>query len=309
MGWAETEFEEMVAGYAAFYGGLCQLLVAIFELFKGSTFPFVVFGSYGAFWLGWALVFIQNHQTTSEFTADYSDGKTLWFIQWGVLTFCFWIIALRKNICLITVLGLLWLTFFLLAAAVSSGDKAVKKAAGYCGFLTALAAWYTAMAEIANEEYGHHVLPGLKPILQPEREAITTENIAKRVAYDAKTNTMFLQFRGLQIKTEADVSNVQAAAQDAFKAANAPGGKVHVVVDYEDVLIADEVSASYWAMVAELERNYYLSAKRFHVTSFGTSSSALPGNGTGLRAASNWVGGGKPTVSAQTAAPRETAYA
>lgn len=83
MGWAETEFEEMVAGYAAFYGGLCQLLVAIFELFKGSTFSFAVFGSYGAFWLGWALVFIQNHQTTSEFTADYSDGKVLWFVQWG----------------------------------------------------------------------------------------------------------------------------------------------------------------------------------------------------------------------------------
>lgn len=301
MGWAETEFEEMVAGYAAFYGGLCQLLVAIFELFKGSTFSFAVFGSYGAFWLGWALVFIQNHQTTSEFTADYSDGKMLWFVQWGALTFCFWVIALRKNICLIMVLGLLSLTFFLLAAAAGSGDKAVKKAAGYCGFLTALAAWYTAIAEIANEEYGHHVLPGLKPMLQPEREAITPANIAKRVAYDAKTNTMFVQFRGLQIKTAADISSIQAALHAAFKAANAPDGKVHVVVDYEDALIAKDVFASYWAMVAELEHDYYLSAKRFHVTSFGTGSSALPGNATGLRAASNWVGNDN---TAELAAPR-----
>ena len=132
----ETEFEEMVAGYAMFYGGLCQLLVAIFELFKGASFSFAVFGSYGAFWLGWALVFLQNKSLESEYTADYSDGKTAWFIQWGVLTFCFWLIALRKNLCLITVLGLLSLTFFVLAAASGSGDTDVKKAAGYCGFFT-----------------------------------------------------------------------------------------------------------------------------------------------------------------------------
>jgi len=142
MGWVETEFEEMVAGYALFYGGLGQLLVAIFELLKGSTFPFAVFGSYGAFWLGWGLVFLQNKSAESEFTADYSDGKTLWFVQWGVLTFCFWLIALRKNRCLIAVLGLLWLTFFMLAAANGSGEHGVKKAAGYCGFATAIAAWY-----------------------------------------------------------------------------------------------------------------------------------------------------------------------
>lgn len=307
MGWAETEFEEMVVGYAAFYGGLCQLLVGIFELFKGSTFPFAVFGSYGAFWLGWALVVIQNHQSTSEFTADYSNGKTLWFIQWGVLTFCFWIIALRKNICLITVLGLLWITFFLLAAASSSGDKAVKKVAGYCGFLTGIAAWYTAMAEIANEEYGRHVLPGLRPILQPEREEISPENIRKRASYDHKTNTLFVQFRGLQVKTLKDISSIQSSLLDAFKATtNAPNGKVHVVVDYEDFLLAEDVFASDWAMVAELERDYYLSAKRFHVTSFGTGSSALPGDATGLRVASNWVGHGNrnTTVSEEAAAPR-----
>lgn len=297
----------MVAGYALFYGGLCQLLVAIFELFKGATFPFAVFGSYGAFWLGWALVFIENKRTTSEFTGDFSDGKTLWFVQWGVLTFCFWIIALRKNICLIFVLGLLSLTFFLLAAASGSEDANVKKAAGYSGFLTAIAAWYTAIAEIANEEYGRHVLPGLKPILQPEREQITTEGIRKRAAYDAKTNTMFLQFRGLHIKTPQDVANLQAGLEGAFQDAKAPNGKVHVVVDYEDVLIAEDVFASYWTMVAALERDYYLSAKRFHVTSFGTGSSALPGDATGMRTVvpSNWTRhNGTSAVSEEAAAPR-----
>lgn len=306
MGWVETDFQEVVAGYALFYGGLAQLLVAIFELFKGSTFPFAVFGSYGCFWLGWGLVFVESHRTTSNFTADYDDGKTCWFVQWGVLTFCFFAIALRKNLCLIAVLGLLAATFFMLAAAEGTGDPKVKKAAGYVGFATAIAAWYTAIAEIANEEYGRHVLPGLKPIHQPEREEITHENISKRTAYDSKTNTMFLQFRGLQIKTQKDITNIEAALEEAFQATKSPSGKVHVVVDYEEVLIADDIFSNYWEMVAELERKYYLSAKRFHVTSFGTGSSTLAGDATGMRkVAANWTNTHHASnVSEEAAKPR-----
>jgi len=309
MGWAETEFEEMVAGYALFYGGLAQLLVAIFELLKGSTFPFAVFGSYGAFWLGWGLVFLETHRNTSEFTGDYTDGKTFWFIQWGVLTTCFFGIALRKNYCLMVVLGLLALTFYMLAAAAGSEDPNVKKAAGYFGFATAIAAWYTAVAEIANEEYGRHVLPGLKPVLQPEREELSVANIRKRAAYDPKTNTMFLQFRGLHIKTQKDIRNIQVALEEAFQSTK--HDKVHVVVDYEDALIADDIFGDYWSMVAELERNYYLSAKRFHVTSFGTGSSTLAGDASGMRqVAANWTGHGGNTnhnggaVSEEAAKPR-----
>jgi succinate-acetate transporter protein len=43
MCWVEGEFQEMVIGYTFFYGISFQLMVGIFELFKGSTFPFAVF--------------------------------------------------------------------------------------------------------------------------------------------------------------------------------------------------------------------------------------------------------------------------
>jgi len=198
---------------------------------------FAVFGSYGAFWLGWAFVFTQNHLSTSGFgDGDYTDGKTAYFIQWGVLTSCFFAISLRKNICVMTVLGLLALTFFMLAAASGSGDDGVRKAAGYIGFLTAIAAWYTAIAELVNEEYGKHLLPGLQPIVSPERFKITKEGIVKRTSYDTKTNTMFLQFRGLQIKSEQDVLAIKLGVEEAIGMAKAPDNKVHVVADYEDVL-------------------------------------------------------------------------
>ncbi|KAL3817818.1 hypothetical protein ACHAXA_002685 [Cyclostephanos tholiformis] len=273
MGWAEGSFQEMVIGYAFFYGGLCQLLVGIFELLKGATFPFAVFGSYGAFWMGWGLVHLVNESDQFTFSGDYTNGKTVWLIQWGLLTFCFWIVSLRKNVCLIVVLGLLHWTFFLLAAASATGDSGVKKAAGTIGFLTGIAAWYTAIAEIINEEWGRHVLPGLHPRTSPERIAISKESIIKRADYDAKNKTMFLQFRGMQIRTLQDVLAIKEGVEEAVK--NTGESRVHVVVDYEDVVIMDDVASDYWNMVNNLQRELYLSAKRFHVSSFGTKGRML----------------------------------
>jgi succinate-acetate transporter protein len=165
MGWVEPEFEQLIMGYALFLGGTCQIIVSIFELLKGSSFSFAVFGCYGAFWLGWAIVFGESHRTTSTFDASaYPDGKTAWFVQWGLLTGCFFAIALRKNRCLMATLGLLTATFFLLAVASGSGNSHIKKLAGYTGLATAVAAGYQAFAELINEEYGRPVLPGLAPI-------------------------------------------------------------------------------------------------------------------------------------------------
>jgi succinate-acetate transporter protein len=271
-GWAEPEFEQMVSAYAVFLGGLLQIIVAILEICKGSSFSFCVFGSYGAFWLGWALVVLQNESLASEFgEINYSTGKTLWLIEWGVLTSCFFVITLRKNNCLICVFALLGTTFFLLAAATASGNAAAKKTAGYFGFLTACGAWYTGVAELVNEEWGRHVLPGLKPRLSPERFEITASQITKRrTIYDKKSNTLFLQFRSLQIKSQKDVHAIKEGVEKAILESSAPDNKVHVVVDYEDVLIDEAIAQEYWDMVADLERTYYLSARRFHVSSFGT---------------------------------------
>jgi len=80
--------------------------------------------------------------------------------------------------------GLLAVTFYLLALA--SAGVIAASTAGVFGFITGLSAWrasrgprrhpptasspaapacrYTAFAELINEEYGGHILPGLKPL-------------------------------------------------------------------------------------------------------------------------------------------------
>jgi succinate-acetate transporter protein len=274
-GWVEKDFEVLIYGYAVFFGGVCQFLVGIFELFKGSSFSFAAFCSYGAFWLGWAIVFVEKHRTTSTFDdATYQGGGTAFFIQWGILTSCFFVITLRKNICLICVFGLLSATFFLLGAATISGNQGVKEAAGYVGFFTGIAAFYTGIAELINEEWGRHVLPGLSPLHTPERKAISKESILKLISYDKRSNSMFLQFQGLQINRPEDVEAIKQGVESAILYADAPDNKVHIIADYKDVTIAKELEDAYWMMAHNLERMYYLSVRRFYVSSFGTRSHA-----------------------------------
>jgi succinate-acetate transporter protein len=285
MGWVEHDFEYVVAAYAIYYGGVGQMLVAIFELIQGSTFSFAVFFSYGAFWLGWAHIFVEKTKDYSSYQdAVYSTGMTLFFIQWGLLSVCFWIITWRKNLCLIVVFALLSATFFLLAAATSTKSLGVKKTAGYVGFLTAVGALYTGVAELINGEWGSHVLPGLRPMHTPERTVITKESIQKLTTYDPKTNSMFLQFSGLQIYRTEDIAAIYAAVEESIlqHTKNQPKNKVHVVVDYKNVSIANELQEQYWNMTKKLERQYYLSVRRFAISSFGTqlaSSNSYPNLG------------------------------
>lgn len=260
-----------IAGTAIALGGLGQILVAIFELIKGSSFSFAVFGCYGAFWLGWAITYIESNRSFSNLQdASYQTGSALWLGQWGVLTSCFWILTWRKNIALIIIFTLLSLAFWLLAAAAATGDATTRIVGGVFGLLTAIGAFYTGIAELINEEYGRHVLPGLRPLHDPSRLQLSSEYVMKLIDYDSRTNTLFLSFRGLRVKTLQHVDIIREAVEKAILDNSKTSKKVHVVADYQDTYIRDDVAKSYWNMASELERTYYLSATRFHVSSFGT---------------------------------------
>jgi uncharacterized protein len=279
MGWVEHDFQAYLYAMCMFLGGFGQVLVAIFELIKGSSFSFAAFGCYGFFWISWSTIFI-NKQSTSSLLGteigeyEYSAGVSAYLAQWGVLTFCFWTLTLRKNICLIVVFGLLTVTFFLLSIAHARADTnpSITKVAGYFGFFTAVSAFYTGIAELVNEEYGRHILPGLEPLHQPERLVITQELVEKNMSYDKATNTLMMYFRGFQIMSTDAIEAIRQAVEHTIVSEKTPDNKVHVIVDYKDVTIKKELQQEYWTMTAALENQYYLSVRRFAVTSFGTKS-------------------------------------
>eukprot|EP00416_Gambierdiscus_australes_P045883 CAMPEP_0171103542 /NCGR_PEP_ID=MMETSP0766_2-20121228/58972_1 /TAXON_ID=439317 /ORGANISM="Gambierdiscus australes, Strain CAWD 149" /LENGTH=303 /DNA_ID=CAMNT_0011563973 /DNA_START=119 /DNA_END=1030 /DNA_ORIENTATION=+ len=263
MGWSEPELKGMVYGYATWYGGTAQLLVGMIEVVKGNTFGATAFSSYGCFWLGWSFFWIESQEGTLAPATAFETGETLWFITFGVLTFGFWILTLRKNACLAVVFGLLTITFFILAGGVHS--EAAKKVGGYFGFATALSAFYTAFAELFAHEWGYHVLPGLKPLWQVDRK-ITQKGIEDRVTYEQKTNTLLADFHNLEVDTQEDISIIRTVLTGRAEAA---GKKVNVIANYHGFLIANSLVKDYTSMLEAVQREHYNSVRRYHTDVFG----------------------------------------
>jgi succinate-acetate transporter protein len=143
----------VVLAMAFAYGGTAQFVAGVLEMFKGNTFGFVAFCSYGAFWWTFALF-------VKFFSADVPAEAVGWYLLcWGVFSLAMWFGTFSLNRMLFLIFLVLTITFFLLGFGDLLGAAELKVVGGYCGLVTALLAFYLAIAEIINEVRGATVLP------------------------------------------------------------------------------------------------------------------------------------------------------
>jgi len=142
----------IVIGFAFFYGGLAQLLAGMWEFRTGNTFGGTAFSSYGAFWLaiGFSLQFklIPN---------DTAFGFVL--LGWTIFTLLLLIGSLRSNYALIGVFFFLFLTFLALTIGALGSASTFTVIGGWLGIITAIVAWYTALAGLLTTVKTPFVLP------------------------------------------------------------------------------------------------------------------------------------------------------
>ncbi|TKA58688.1 hypothetical protein B0A55_10790 [Friedmanniomyces simplex] len=147
-------------GVYFFFGGLLMILGAIGEWIIGNTFPFVVFGSFGAFWLSFGATLTPYYNAYGAFstTSNPADGLTVpafnasfAFFQlfMGVLCFIYMICALRTNIVFVGIFATLVPAFGCLAGAyfqLALGNTALatklQLVAGACTFVTDMLGWW-----------------------------------------------------------------------------------------------------------------------------------------------------------------------
>ena len=142
---------EIVIGLALFYGGLGQLLAGMWEFRAGNTFGALAFSSFGCFWLatGWAL---QNHQLLN-------DGFGYFLVGWAIFTFLGLLGTLRTSLALISVFFFLTLTFIALAIGAFAGSNTWIQVGGWLGIITAILAWYNALAGVLSSGKAAFTLP------------------------------------------------------------------------------------------------------------------------------------------------------
>jgi len=144
-------------GVYYFFGGLLMVLGGFLEFILGNTFPFVVFGSFGAFWLTFgatltpyfnaSIAYDPLHPAASSSDPVFASTFAFFQVYMGVLCFVYLIVALRTNIIFVLIFATLVPAFGCLAAFFFSiGDGApnikMQHTAGGLTFVTCLLGWY-----------------------------------------------------------------------------------------------------------------------------------------------------------------------
>jgi succinate-acetate transporter protein len=135
----------MVLPMAFFYGGLAQVLAGMWEFKSNNIFGATCFTSFGAFWMGLALMVVPP------------AGLAVFLGAWGLFTLYATIAATKASRAILALFISLTITFFLLAA----GEFSIyfKLAGGYLGIIVALIAWYDSAAILINDMLGRKALP------------------------------------------------------------------------------------------------------------------------------------------------------
>jgi succinate-acetate transporter protein len=143
-----------------------MIIGSVLEFILGNTFPFVVFGSFGAFWLSWAatltpfynasIAYDPAHPTVSATNATFASTFAFFHLYMAVLCFIYLLCSLRTNICFVLIFFSLVPAFSLMAAtywqlAEGHGNTALtcQHAAGGLVFAVCLLGWYLLAAQLS----------------------------------------------------------------------------------------------------------------------------------------------------------------
>jgi len=139
----------VVIGLAVFYGGMAQFAAGMWEFRTGNTFGATAFSSYGAFWLSFAALLIPGFGIgLGSKSGPSGTAVGVYLLGWTIFTGIMMLGSFRTNGATAVVFVLLFVTFLLLAVGALAGAPGISKIGGYVGILTAIAAWYTALAGV-----------------------------------------------------------------------------------------------------------------------------------------------------------------
>ncbi|CAG8706099.1 15054_t:CDS:2 [Gigaspora margarita] len=138
-GSSDVPTASVTLGLALFYGGLVQLLAGMWEFKAGNTFGATAFSSYGGFWLSFAYLVI-----TISTVTEHAIG--IYLLGWTIFTFLLFIASFRTNAGIMVLFLFLELTFLLLTIGKFTTSTVPTKIGGVLGIITALIAWYNALA-------------------------------------------------------------------------------------------------------------------------------------------------------------------
>jgi uncharacterized protein len=170
--WMTSATGDAWLGYAFAYGGLGQIIAALWEFRNRNVFGATAFGTYGGFWIGlglWALLVAPAPAGAPPLVAAAHAAATVKDLGWILLAFAIFntymlLASTQVNGAIFAVFLTLEATEIVLFIGFFSGNATTIKIGGYVGVLTAVVAWYTSAAGVINGMRGKPTLPVGKPL-------------------------------------------------------------------------------------------------------------------------------------------------
>jgi len=150
-----------VLGFALFYGGVGQFAAGMWEFRNRNVFGATAFSTYGAFWLGVAVILLLV-LTGKMAGKDLSQSLGWILLAFAIFNTYMLLWSARINMAVFAVFLTLEVTEILLFIGNFAGNEpgsGLVAIGGYVGLLTALVAWYTSAAGVINGMSSRPVLP------------------------------------------------------------------------------------------------------------------------------------------------------
>jgi hypothetical protein len=166
-GWMTKASGDAWLGYAFAYGGFCQLLAGMWEFRNKNVFGATAFSTYGGFWIGlglWAELVAPSIKDPA--VANHDLGWIL--LAFAIFNTYMLLMSTQVNAAVFGVFLTLEVTEIVLLVGGFLNDApghGATRIGGYIGVLTALVAWYTSSAGVANGLPGPLKLPVGRPLL------------------------------------------------------------------------------------------------------------------------------------------------
>lgn len=139
-----------------FLGGVAQIIAGLKEYKIGNTFGFTAFTAYGLFWMSLVFIWIRPDFASAE---NQNLAMGFYLLLWFLFTAFMFVGTFKHNTISKIVFGLLALLFLLLSIGNFLESDLVLQIAGWVGIISGLSAFYSAVGQIVNEEFGKEILP------------------------------------------------------------------------------------------------------------------------------------------------------
>lgn len=144
--------------FVAVFGGVTQLLAAMWAFKARDGLATAIHGTWGSFWIAYGILnlFLLTGRLTQPGALFPAMGY--WFIVLAAITWMCMIAASAENGGLVAVLATLALGSTAAAISNLAGNETIQVVAGYLFIISSICAWYVASALMFEEAFGHEAM-------------------------------------------------------------------------------------------------------------------------------------------------------